>query len=152
MNEQEFWSLIAAINTKKLRSCDEKAAILPLERRLSECPESELFAFEEHLSQKLYALDAAEYADNAGESGDSGDAFLYARCFVVAAGRDQYEATKRDPTLMPKSIDEWCEPLLYAHRSAWSKLTGKDQGAWPFSPSVSYESFSNRSAWPHLSR
>lgn len=80
-----------------------------------------------------------------GESGDSDDAFLYARCYVVAQGRERYEATLMNPALMPQTIGEWCEALLYPQRNAWAQITGKD--ASDFDSSVSYESGSNEDLW-----
>jgi hypothetical protein len=110
-------------------------------------PEEELFAFEEQLALHLYAIDGEVYAENAGDSGGSDDGFLYARCYVVAKGREFFEAVKADPALMPKSIEQWCETLLYPHREAWAQITQRDSSEWPFVSSVSYESGSNSDLW-----
>ena len=148
MTDLEFWQLIALIDVSALDDSREDEAVEPLQAALSMKSESELFAFEEALSQKLYCIDGEEFADNAGESGGSGDGFLYARCYVVAKGREFYEAVKSDPKRMPKSIEQWCEPLLYPHRTAWTDQTGNDESAWPFEATVSYESGSNADLWP----
>ena len=150
MDDTQFWDLISKIDTRKLKQAREEMAVLPLIKHLRHLEEHELFAFEESLSEKLFALDGAKYADCAGESGGSGDGFLYARCYVVAMGQSFYKAVKDNPSLMPKRVEQWCEPLLYAHRRAWSARTGNDELEWPFVPAVSYESFSNSKAWPHL--
>jgi len=147
MTESEFWQLIATIDTSALDDGREDDAIEPLRTALGSRSATELFAFEEALSQTLHAIDGKAFADNAGDSGGSDDAFLYARCHVVAKGRAFFEAVRSDPTLMPKSIEQWCEPLLYPHRQAWATLTGKDQFEWPFTASVSYETGSNSSLW-----
>jgi hypothetical protein len=109
--------------------------------------EEELFAFEEQLTLQLYAIDGEVYAENAGDSGDSDDSFLYARCYVVAKGREFFEAVKADPTRMPQSIEQWCETLLYPHHEAWAELTGRDSSDWPFISSISYETGSNSDLW-----
>lgn len=77
--------------------------------------------FEDVLTECLYDLDGEAYADAAGESGKSRDRFLYARCYVVAAGEKFYEKVEDNPSKMPTSIDEWCEPLLYAACRAWAE-------------------------------
>jgi len=148
MTDPEFWHLIALIDVPALDDSREDEAIEPLEAALSLKAESELFAFEEVLSKKLHSIDGEEFADNAGDSGGSDDGFLYARCYVVAKGREFYEAVKADPRRMPKSIEQWCEALLYPHRAAWADQTGNDQGAWPYEATVSYESGSNEDLWP----
>jgi hypothetical protein len=149
MTDIEFWQLIALIDVSALDDGYEDEAVELLRAALSTKSEQELFAFEEALSQKLYAIDGEEFADSAGDSCGSDDGFLYARCYVVAKGRDFYEAVKADPTRMPKSIEQWCEALLYPHREAWADHTGNDQSEWPFEPTVSYETGSNAELWSH---
>ncbi|GEP46217.1 DUF4240 domain-containing protein [Brevifollis gellanilyticus] len=149
MTRDDFWTLIDSIDRKSLDAGNEDAAIEPLQKMMGSLSEPDLEAFEEHLSQCLHVLDGQVFADESGESSDSDDAFLYARCYVVAKGRAHHEAALKNPKLMPKTLDHWCESLLYAHRAAWSDLTGKDQSEWPFEASVSYESGSNENLWPH---
>jgi hypothetical protein len=149
MSDEEFWELIAQINVKALDRGDEIAAVKPLQRALSSRTEEDLADFEEALTQKLYALDGKAYAENAGDSGFSDDGFLYARLYVVAKGREYYETVRLNPKEMPKSIEQWCEPLLYTYRHAWSVITGKEASAWPFAPSISFESGSNPALWNH---
>lgn len=146
MTDSEFWQLIAHIDLETLQK-DEEAAVLPLLGALTGRSESDLQAFQEVLAQKLYAIDGKVYAENAGEFGFSDDPFLYARLYVVARGREYYESVCSHPARMPKSTRQWCEPLLYAARYAWASLTGYDVRDWPFTPSVSYESGSNRDLW-----
>jgi hypothetical protein len=147
MTRDDFWRLIESIDRAALADGDEDAAIAPLESRLSAMPASDMESFEEHLSQCLYALDGQPYAAESGDSGDSDDGFLYARCWVVAQGRQTYEDTLRDATLMPKTLEQWCEALLYPHRRAWAATTGVDESEWTFDSSVSYESGSNEALW-----
>lgn len=147
MDRAEFWKVIALVDGDALASFDEGAAIQPLIAELAKREENEIAGFAEQLAQVLYALDGEIYADNAGESGTSGDGFLYARCFVVATGEQSYQRVLEDPAAMPKSLDEWCEPLLSVARDAWAEKTGRDAQDWPFEESVSYETGSNAARW-----
>jgi len=147
MNETEFWKLISFIDIVALDEGDEDAAVKPLKQALIGKSESELFEFEEQLSRQLYTIDGEVFAKNAGESGGSDDGFLYARCYVVAKGLEFYETVKADPTKMPKSIQQWCEALLYPQREVWAELMKSDPSEWPFSASVSYETASNPDLW-----
>lgn len=147
MTESEFWQLISLIDTDALDDEREQEAIEPLQAALGLQPEQALFAFEELLSRKLYDIDGEVYADNAGDSGDSDDAFLYARCYVVAKGAAFYEQVKAEPDRMPKTLEQWCESLLYPHRTVWAERTGSDESAWPFQATVSYETGSNEALW-----
>jgi uncharacterized protein DUF4240 len=148
MTEHDFWRYISTIDRGALRVGDEEGAVRPLQTALERLPAKELEDFEDLLTRKLYDLDGEEFAKNAGESGRSDDGFLYARCYVVASGREHYEAVRSDPREMPKSIEQWCEPLLSAHVRAWVESTGRDESEWDHVPSVSYESCSNKGLWP----
>jgi hypothetical protein len=147
MNDLEFWQLIEKIDGRALHSGREDEAIAPLLDALADLQEPELFAYEEALSRQLYALDGERYASQAGDSRGSDDGFLYARCYVVGCGRTYFEAVLADPAKMPTSLGQWFEPLLYAHREAWSELTGRDQSEWPYLSTVSYETGSNKNQW-----
>lgn len=150
MTEPEFWRLIEKIDRDALVRQDDDAALEPLLDELRDVAEHDLFDFEELLARKLHALDGEVYATHAGEGGESGDGFLYLRCYVVASGRETYDDVVRSPSHIPNSIDRWCEGLLYVHLTAWSELTGEDADDWPYEPTVSYETGSNRAQWPHL--
>jgi len=149
MTTEDFWALIATIDVSALDNGDEEGAVFPLQSALTGKQESELEAFEEHLSRFLYNLDGEVFANHAGESGDSDDGFLYARCYVVAKGKTYFESVVAAPEKMPNSIDKWCEALLYSHRHAWAETTGRDISEWAFDASVSYESGSNPDLWPN---
>lgn len=144
MEAKKFWGLIEAIDRDALDGGDDDAAIAPLREALTQLPASAIEAFEEELARRLYDLDGREFAEAAGESGGSDDAFLYARCFVVASGRLHYEAVLANPDMMPKSVDEWCEPLLAVASEAYEMSTG---ATWEFVPTTSYETGSNSSRW-----
>jgi len=147
MKEEDFWDLIDSVDTEALEEGDEEAAVSPLIDELAELSERRLQGFEEKLAKALYRLDGRKYAEAAGESGKSDDGFLYARCYVVGCGRKRYEQTLADPTMMPKSTDQWFEALLYAAAEAWAQSTGRDPEEWDYDADLDYETGSNQEGW-----
>jgi hypothetical protein len=143
MDEPAFWTWIRLIDPETVED-DEYEAVEPLIAALAKTSVAEIESFEEHLAQRLYALDGRRYADEAGESSNSGDGFLYARCFVVSQGEAHYRRVLADPTLMSKSTAAWCETLITIGPTALERVTG---GAGEIERSVSYETGSNRSQW-----
>jgi hypothetical protein len=145
MNEDRFWQLIDMIERAQIGEArDDEAALRPLLEALSNETEDDIRAFEDQLARALYRLDGKKLANEAGESGGSDDGFLYARCWVVAQGRERYQAVIADPSRMPKTVDEWFEPLLYVAAEAWQEKTGEE---WDHEPAVSWETGSNGEAW-----
>jgi hypothetical protein len=142
-----FWELVEVIDRAALHRFDDAAAVRPLILALAAREEREIFAFEEELARLLYDLDGREHADQADASGGSSDGFLYARCFVVASGQRHYDHVLANPSAMPKSLDEWCEALLYVAQRAWAERTGRDEEEWDCDTSVSYETGSNEARW-----
>jgi Protein of unknown function (DUF4240) len=142
--ETDFWALIERIDRAALAECDEDKAIELVVQALQERPEADIFAFEEHLAKALYNLDGRKYADEAGDSGNSDDGFLYTRCYVVGCGKARYDAVLANPTLMPKTTDEWFETLLGVAQEAYESRQGKE---WVYTPTVSYETGSNKPQW-----
>ena len=147
MTRDEFWKLIALVDHEKLGAGDEYGAIENLIAKLATLPEAVIFAFQDHLAEVLYVIDSRAHADNAGESSNSDDAFLYARCYVVAGGREHYERVVTHPDAMPKTLDEWCEALLTVAPEAWAKQVKCDPEEWEHASNVSYESGSNKAMW-----
>jgi hypothetical protein len=109
--------------------------------RLSAGPVATLGGFAEQLSWALYRRNRKEYGCDL-----SSDSFLYTRAAIVAADRDTYEATLRDPRLFaPYARDLlWAESLLYVPDEAYRRITGDE---WDRSTCYSYESYSNTSGW-----
>ena len=147
MDLDDFWELIKTVDVKTLDDGDEEGAIEELTTELAALGEEQIRGFEECLARLLHNLDGRAYAENAGKSGESGDGFLYCRCYVVARGRKFYEAALANPAKMPKSLDHWCESLLFVAQNAWAEATGKDPEDWDHHASVDYETGSNKAAW-----
>lgn len=147
MDEEEFWKCIEHIDRELLgQEGYDSDAVEPLINCLSELMPSKIQGFEEQLSQHLYQLDTRRHRQNSGESSTSVDGFLYARCFVVANGKDYFQKILNDPDLSPKTLDEWCEPLLYVAAKAWER--SGQESEWNYYASVSYETGMNRAGYP----
>ncbi len=146
LSEEQFWQIIDVLDWEQ--AGDYEAVIAPAVAHLAAMPVSYIYQFQDKLSEKLYALDTREHAQNTG-SGSwtpdgpfSVDEFLYARCCVVANGHQTYEEALHDPAQMPENMD--FEGLLYLASDAYQLKTGKE---WAYVPVVSYETFSNERGW-----
>jgi hypothetical protein len=67
---------------------------------------------------------------------------LYARCVVVANGRELYEAVLKEPREMPQDME--FEYLLSVAESAFERKTDEE---FNFTPRVSYETGMNQAGW-----
>jgi hypothetical protein len=151
MDEATFWSLIDRFDWSK----DEDDDIIdPAVVALALLPDSQIADFQQILARKLYALDGRAWAKASGDQvwwGEpdrlSVDAFLYARCLVVANGRDFYESVLADPSLMPQDAD--FEALLTLAADAYDRKTGLEWDDLD-DTEVSYETFSNEAGWPPI--
>jgi hypothetical protein len=148
VDENEFWRIIGLLNWK--RTGDDDAVLKPAVKELAKKPLEEIAAFEEIMSRKLYALDTMAHAKQMGtdayvdsKSDFSVDAFLYARCCVVANGREYYDSVLSDPAEFPEDMD--FEALLELASAAYELKSGKAPDY--FETSVSYETFSNKAGW-----
>ncbi len=135
MNDSEFWDLIGKFDWKQ--TGDDEAVCRPVVEAL------------ETLAQKLHALDTEAHAREIGDEAYTGsdehfsvDWFLYVRCCVVANGKRMFDTVLKDPKRMLK--DKEFEALLQVAAEAYQKMTGQD---FDFTPSVSYETFSNKAGW-----
>jgi hypothetical protein len=143
VDEPSFWKLIDLVDRDVLVE-DEDEAVEPLINALAAREVSDIADFAEILARLLYALDGRRYANEAGKANEHPEAFLYARCFVVAQGEAHYRQVLADPTRMPRSEDEHCEPLLDVASLAHEGVTGEPRD---FETSVSPETGSNRARW-----
>jgi hypothetical protein len=138
MSEATFWSIIGLLDWKH-QAAESKIAIRQ---------------FEERLAFLLYQLDTKAHASNIGADSYnpesnyvSADDFLYARCVVVANGREFYKAVLHDPSKMPKDME--FEALLSIASAAYELKTGED---FDYGTGCSYESFSNVAGWKQESK
>jgi hypothetical protein len=159
VNEELFWSCIesawdAAGGYKKQRMSlslgqlsGEKAEelvaaldeVIPaLRALLDELSADQLLAFDRILERKLYDLDRSEVQE---ATDGSDDGFLYARGFIVVAGRAYYDAVNREPAtaLMDFECEEMCYISWHLHEEKYGEMPASD---------ISRESCSNPTGWP----
>ncbi len=143
--EAEFWDLIEKLDWSN--SGDDAAVILPVVERLAKSPLRHIFDFADILSHKLYLLDGEKFAGSDAEILDDpdfvADRFLYARCCVVANGRDFFDHIRKNPAEM--SLDLLFAPLLRIPGEAFFRQIGKYMNhVWAYP----IETFSNPDGWP----
>lgn len=101
---------------------------------------AELVSLDRVAERKLYDIDRA---DIQAVTDGSDDGFLYARGFIVALGRDFYDAVVRDPELAV--LDGECERMCYF----FAHLHDERFGSFPDTGSeISRESCNNPAGWP----
>ncbi len=149
MSEDVFWRIIALFNWKK--TGDDDAVLLPAVAALSRLSVEDIFAFDEILAEKLYALDTraicrgtyrGQLDPDDGDDYVSADDFLYSRCVIVANGKKFFEKALAKPNEVPQEME--FESLLYVARAAYEKKTGKE---YDHATKLSWESFSNEDGW-----
>src|SRR4051794_30448035 len=101
---------------------------------------ADLLAFDRILERKLYDIDRAEIQEH---TDGSDDGFLYARGFIVAAGKGYYEAVNAKPAVALMDLE--CEAMCYL---SWH-IHEEKFGPVPAS-GISRESCSNKAGWPDL--
>ena len=135
MDEARFWELIEETRDAADGDVDRHADLLT--QRLADEDKDEIVAFRRHWQQKrvdAYRWDlwAAAYVINGG---CSDDCFEYFRNYLIALGREQYQAALRDPdSLAGVTLREEpeAESIGYAALSAYESVTGSEMP--PFEP------------------
>ncbi|WP_433323050.1 DUF4240 domain-containing protein [Spirillospora sp. CA-294931] len=101
---------------------------------------AELTDLDRVIERKLHDIDRADVQE---VTDGSDDGFLYARGFIVALGREFYDAVVRDPRMA--ILDADCEEICYL----FAHLHHKRFGAFPETGSgITRESCSNPAGWP----
>jgi hypothetical protein len=121
-----------------LESLEE--VIPALRENLSQLAAADLLGFDQILERKLYEIDRAEVQEH---TDGSDDGFLYARGFIVAAGRGYYDAVNANPSLalMDLECEEMCYLSLHIHQEKFGEVPQSG---------ISRESCSNKAGWPDL--
>ncbi len=142
LNEPAFWALIGQLDWTR---SDNESVIESVVAALAQMPVANIYQFQDLLSEKLWKLDtrahAAVFTDNDNDS-LSVDDFLYARCGVVANGKDFYQKILDTPNEMP--LDTTFSPLLRVAKKAYERKTGKKM---TIVPAFNYETYSNEQGW-----
>jgi len=142
MKESQFWHIIDLINL---------ASESPLQDALNELvsyDQEDIISFEQILTAYLFELDAEQYALPIYQKKPiKTDSFLYARCGVIAQGKQSYESVIEHPLAIVPPI--YFEPLLYLAEKAITQKAHIDFFEFPPFPK-SYETYSNKDGWSHL--
>lgn len=101
---------------------------------------AELTALDRVAERALYEIDRA---DIQAITDGSDDGFLYARGFIVAMGREHYDAVRADPEVAVPDAE--CEELCYFFAHLHDKLY---DGFPETGSGISRESASNPLGWP----
>jgi hypothetical protein len=146
IDDQVFWSIISLLDWGKE---DEEAIVEAAVKELSTFTAWKIRHFEETVSYKLFLLDTEEHAKEMGEyrfsqqeQHFSPDLFLYARCAVVALGKEVFEDVLSNPSKMIKDTE--FETLLSLSSEAYNLKMGKE---FEYESGCSYETFSNKEGW-----
>lgn len=129
MQIENFWQLIEKSKVGA-DDCTEQAD--NLSQLLSELEPIEIVSFSEYFNQKLidafrWDLWSIAYIVNGGASDDG---FLYFRCWLLAQGKDYFEAALANTESAANNavVDEFneCEDILYVARRAYEKAAGSE--------------------------
>lgn len=149
MTEAVFWKLIASFDWK--RTGNDDAVLRPAVTALARMTVDDIYAFDDLLAAKLYALDTraiargiyrGQFDPDDGDDYISADDFLYSRCVIVANGKACFERALAKPLGVPQDLE--FESLLYVASAAYTKKTGDE---YDHATPLSKESFSNRAGW-----
>jgi hypothetical protein len=132
LSDHEFWTLLEQAN--RLGKGDCSRTTRSLARALSRLTEEELLGFELEFQSKMresyrYDLWAVAYLANGGASEDG---FTYFRAWLIAQGRERFEAALKHPPaavegLSKRSVPHGfeCEELLYTPTMIYRNKTGR---------------------------
>lgn len=145
MNDIEFWNIIDRLDWEF--TGDDEAVVAPVVECLAKQSDEGIFEFEELLAQKLYALDTRAHAQTMSEDAEEDnyftvDAFLYARCVVVANGQAFFEEVLKDSSEFPGDME--FEALLFVAQDAFEE---KNDADWEYVSPTDYETYRNKKGW-----
>ncbi len=116
-----------------------EAVLQSLHRATEDFSAEELTALDRVVERKLYDIDRQDVHE---VTDGSDDGFLYARGFIVALGREFYEAVARDPRVAVPDAE--CEALCYffahLHADRFGGFPGTGSG-------ISRETATNAAGW-----
>ncbi|MEM8528303.1 MAG: DUF4240 domain-containing protein [Bacteroidota bacterium] len=140
-SETSFWKVIEQLDWEATEAND---VLAPAVQYLSYFSSDHILKFYDLLSEKLYLLDGEQYADFSVQEEDSfsADLFLYARCAVVANGRNFYENVLNHPKHFPKNL--YFEALLDLPSRAYAL---REKHPLNYVPKFMYETGFNVEGW-----
>ncbi len=124
LSEDLFWEIIDSFDWQ------QKTGVAVLANGVKKLAEQEtvfIYLFADVLHEKLAQVNTKAHVQSFAERQKghlSGDDFLYARCAVIAEGKDYFEKVINEPSAMPTDII--FEALLYLPDKAYKLKTGKE--------------------------
>ena len=142
---QFFWDVMELCDWA--HEGDDEKVLKPVVAYLSKQEDSTIFAFDDLMSELLYALDTRKLADQcaAATGYTSGDVFLYSRCVALINGPQYYQNAKSGG--QPGMWNMEFEALLYTPAKAWAAKYKKTAEEYPHISPLSYETGSNKDGW-----
>ncbi|MBQ7783891.1 MAG: DUF4240 domain-containing protein [Oscillospiraceae bacterium] len=154
LDDNDFWEIIDCVDHEY--GGDSEAVISSLIRHLKNCEDDYIFAFDDKLSEFIYALDGKCWADGLfGNEEFSEDKFLSARCAAIAGGKNHYFAivdhkAELDADSLHFHHGRWyacTDGLLTAAKIAWSRKHLEDISKYPHNTKYPTKSHSNEDMW-----
>ena len=154
LDDDGFWEIVGGIDHEY--GGDSEAVISSLIRHLKVCEDEYIFAFDDKLSELLYALDGKEWADELfGDEEFSEEKFLSARCAAVAGGMNHYtRVLSHKEQLSGDNIHEYkgrwygiTDGLMTAASDAWARKHLTEVDKYPHTTKFSLKSHSNEEMW-----
>lgn len=154
LDDNGFWEIIDCIDHEY--AGDREAVISSLIKHLKKCEDEYIFAFDDKLSEMLYALDGKKYAEDLfGSDEFSEEKFLCARCFAVSKGLLDYNKIKSHRAKLDGSDIHFhdghyycpADGIVFAAATAWSLKHLKDKSEYPHTVKYSTKSHSNEELW-----
>lgn len=150
MDREKFFDDIMNICDWDSQGDDDKV-LAPLIKHLSNQSDEEIFAFDDIMSELLYALDTEKNYNTAlkYEKYCSDDTFLYSRCVALVNGEEFYEKAL-DGKIRKGLWDFEFEAILYVPSRAWAMKHNDSEESYPHMPPLSYETGSNKAGWGEI--
>lgn len=154
LTDKDFWEIIDSIDHEY--GGDSEAVLSSLVRHLKNCEDEYIFAFDDKLSELLYAIDGKKWADELfGNEPFSEEKFLSARCAAVAAGMNHYsKVLGHREKLSGENIHEYkgrwygiTDGLITAAADAWTRKHLQEVDKYPHKTKFSLKSHSNAEMW-----
>lgn len=129
MNEEEFWKLIQR-SKRGTEDCDdqsEKLTELLTKLDLKEITDFDRNLLKQRIKSYRYDIWAVAYIINGGCSDDG---FEYFRGWLIAQGKEFFNAVLENPEYTAKKVKDGdgieCEEILYVAYEAYKKRTGDE--------------------------
>ena len=99
---------------------DEELLIEAISEALDQLSQDDLLQFDRILEQKLYDIDREEIQEH---TDGSDDGFLYCRGYIVAIGKQYYDAINTEPS--KATLDRECESIAYISANLYEDKFGE---------------------------